>query len=166
MSLQDLERAIEIHSENIKLATQKRTAEKAAEQAKQACMVDYENLLKEKKLPIAKKIFAWVSDFAATDIYKKMIAVISSGEVHIYGGGWGHEVPHNEGFGIWSRLSVRPNGTLCYFAGFKSAGGKQIEFATPEQLADGLNHIYLSRLLNKIETEEVYGIIQNWHFRR
>ena len=30
MSLQDLERAIEIHSENIKLATQKHIAEEAA----------------------------------------------------------------------------------------------------------------------------------------
>ncbi|MBI4095851.1 MAG: hypothetical protein HY438_03265 [DPANN group archaeon] len=165
MSLKNLEHAIETHGEWEKLEQRRHAVETAAQQAELAIKKEQENALAAEKLPIAKKIFAWVSDFAVTDTYKKILAGTSQGGVHIYGGGWGHEVPHSEGFGIWSRLDVRPDGTLRYIAGFKYAGGRQIDFATPEQLAAGLNHTYLFRLWNKIETEEVYGIIENWHFR-
>lgn len=166
MSLKDLENAIATQGEKLKLEAQKRISEihLAQEELKRA--IALEDSLRDKKLELARKIFGWSFEFAKSDVYKRIYTSAGTGAVHIYNNGWGHVIPHESGGGCWSRLAVKPDGTLSYLAGFKWAGGLTKEFSTPKDFAAQINHTYLSGLWNVIATEKIYAAIQEFHFGR
>ncbi|MEK6807818.1 MAG: hypothetical protein AABX75_02195 [Nanoarchaeota archaeon] len=165
MSTTYLEKLIRQEETEQKIDKRNRKREQQREYETAQRDVRIEDKFRNEKTKLAQKVFDWVKDFSASKVGKRLQGVSRDPRgVKIFGDGWGHQVPHYEGFGVWSSVHVTPKGDLCYFAGFKWAGGAERRLASSAELAGYLNYHYLSELCGAIETEKVYNNIQKWHF--
>ena len=112
----------------------------------------------QKMLPAKNKILektdAWRKEFVKTPAFEKVFK--GEGEVVIFYGDWGHEVPRYGQHGCWSRVYMDRKGGLSYTCGYKWYGGCGSRMPESE-FARKLSHDYLKSLLKDIESGQVYG---------
>ena len=121
-----------------------------------------ERRLFAKKLNLARQIFAWGTTFRQTKDYQELSQfsglnnLLDPSSLQVYSGEWGHKEPgyhENASSGCWSRFFLNKDKTFTYTAGYKWAGTyPDVNFKTPQQLAEKLNHDYL-----KDVKESLYG---------
>ena len=109
----------------------------------------------DEKLKLAEDIFRWGRGFSRSEEYRRLLDILSDDSLWFYGGGWGHERSGDNG--RWSRLYLRRDGTLYYWAGYKwMPCGPEWIFRTPRELAKRLTKNYLKELHRFIATGRVY----------
>ena len=132
--------------QNIEAEEEKRGEEKLKKYARR------ERDTLKSKLSTARDIIKWSTQFGKSEIYKEFIQLTPKDSIEIYRGNWGHKLSEfSSNYGCVSEISVHSDGSLEYLANYKGlAVRKQITFKTAEELANGLNHVYLGALHQQI----------------
>ncbi|MBI4095852.1 MAG: hypothetical protein HY438_03270 [DPANN group archaeon] len=171
MSLKNLEHAIELKVQKNEAEEKNRHREiLKRKKEKRLARAEEERRAKEKNKH-ATEIFGWAKGFVATPAYQKLLRIAAEypyleKTVFIYSDGWGHEVPHKNERGCWSNISLSPNATFSYEAGYKWMGVSfSFKAETPADLADRLNHTFLEEFLQAIKSEKIYHAIKDRYAR-
>ncbi len=149
-------------------------AEEKAEQRRKASE-DEERKLREDKLRtnlgICRKIFDWKGEFLKTD---EGSLLLSKGSIGIYEGGWGHPPKTDDGVAYWSHVyitnarvhiedgkfrTIKDADGFEYTYGYKWFPSQKERFIEPREMAVCLNHEYLTRLFETIESGKVFDYI-------
>lgn len=117
-----------------------------------------ENLGKEEKIQICRKIFRWKKRYLKSRegarIFRK-----SGQYLWVFGGSWAHAKPKYGEQGHWSRIHLLPEG-IEYWAGYKWMPGPSQTFTKPEEMAKWLSCKYLKEFWEEIKTRRIYEYIR------
>lgn len=166
MSLDSLERKLDEEEQRKKAEAARRAEEKKKRNALVNAAQKHEQSFLEKKVQMAEGIFTWAADFSQTELYKRISKISIERGVYVFGGGWGHRVPYDDGYGCWSRMYLKLNGSLFYWAGYKwMPTGPEFIVKSPQKLVEKLCYKYLSDFWRLVESKKVYDTIEKWHFK-
>ena len=171
MSRKSLEDALARHEEKLERRRLEHDEIRRGRERKKCADEQRERDLALQKRSLSAEIFGWAEAFAQTPLYHRLLAFRGSEyegvrEAYVFGGNWGHDNTYDDGFGCWSRMLLRADGTFRYFAGYKYMPvGQSILIANADEMCRKLCHEYLERFSDDIRTEEIYGRIREWHFR-
>ena len=162
MTQQSLLKTIQNAKENLRREQNKEVEEgkKVEEQLKKYARKEKKKL--RSKLSVAKEIIKWSTEFGRSEVYKEFFQLSPKGSIEIYRGNWGHNLDEFAGnYGCVSTIGVHSDGSLEYLAYYKRiAIRKEISFKTAEELAHGLNHVYLGSLHKHIFSEGIENYLK------
>lgn len=125
----------------------------------------------ETNLGICEKIFDWKDEFLKTD---EGSLLLSKGFIKIYGGGWGHLPETDDSVGCHSCVYItdarvhiedgkiytaKDADAFKYTYGYKWLPSQRQRFIEPREMAVTLNHEYLTRLFETMESGKVFDYI-------
>ncbi|MCL5115474.1 MAG: hypothetical protein M1528_03000 [Candidatus Marsarchaeota archaeon] len=111
----------------------------------------------KEKLELSESILAWAKEFAASKEYGRVQMLLDNNEIRIFDGEWGHEPPSEYGsYGCWSHVSVRKDGSLEYWAGYKWTSSSAHILRSKEEMASKLGYNYLSELNDFLHSKRVW----------